>query len=139
MDKPFFEVALAVVVREARWLVARRRADVHLPGVWEFPGGKCEAGESPDRAALRELREECAVEAVVERVLEPRECDYGDRTVRLTPVLCRWTGGEGEALHSDECRWVTGEELRCLAMPAVNAGIVAAALAWAGGRTSAEY
>jgi mutator protein MutT len=133
MDKPHFEVALAVVARGARWLVARRRTNAHLPGVWEFPGGKCEPGETPERAALRELREECAVEATVERSLDPLDCDYGDRTVRLTPVLCRWVGGEGEALHSDECRWVTARELRELAMPAVNAGIVAAALAWAGG------
>lgn len=128
MSKPTFDVALAIVHRADRWLVARRRADTHLGGRWEFPGGKCEPSETPASAAIRELIEECDVRAAPERVLAAVEFDYGDRVVRLTGVVCRWVAGEGRALGCDECRWVSTAELLAFDMPAANVGIVAAAI-----------
>jgi A/G-specific adenine glycosylase len=62
-------------------------------------------------------------------VLESITCAYEDRIVHITPVVCRWLSGEPRPLGSDECRWVTAKELEQLDMPAVNAGIVRAALA----------
>lgn len=126
--KPTFEIALALVCRDGRWLVARRRADTHLGGLWEFPGGKRHSGEGSLDAALRELREECAVAADPVRVLTPVTCEYPERIVRLTPVICRWQAGEARALASAECRWVTPAELAQLEMPSANAAIVQAVL-----------
>lgn len=123
-SKPVFEVALALVHQGERWLVARRRADAHLGGLWEFPGGKCEPGESARAAAVRELLEECGVQAVAERELPPVTCEYAERIVHLKPVICRWEAGEPQALGNEECRWVSPAELRQLQMPAVNAGII---------------
>lgn len=117
-------VALALVHRDGRWLVARRLADAHLGGLWEFPGGKTEAGESPEAAALRELMEECHVRAVAYRKLPPFVVEYADRTVELNPVLCEWESGDGLSIENEECRWVTLSELRKLEMPAVNAEII---------------
>ena len=125
MMKPNHRVALALVHRAGRWLVSRRPQDAHLGGFWEFPGGKCAEGEAFEAAALRELREECAVEAKVDAALEPVRCEYADRVVDLAPIVCHWTAGEGVALASDECRWVTLDELTALTMPAVNAQIIA--------------
>ncbi len=119
------QVALALVARDGRWLVARRHDHVHLGGYWEFPGGKLEPGESPEQAAERELLEECGVRAISLRALPPLHCDYGDRLVTLFPILCRWCDGEGEPLHSQECRWATPDELAALDMPPVNAQLVA--------------
>jgi mutator protein MutT len=124
VSKPFFEVAVALVCREDRWLVARRPTDVHLGGLWEFPGGKRARDESAERAALRELHEECGVEAVAERTLDALRCDYGDRVVRITPVICRWQSGEARPLASDECRWISAAELGDLDMPEINAEII---------------
>ena len=124
MSTPVHRVAVAVVHREGRWLVARRRASVHLGGMWEFPGGKCDGAEHASETALRELREECGVVGVAERVLEMVVCAYEDRVVQITPVICRWLAGEAEPLGSEECRWVTLEELQLLAMPAKNAEII---------------
>lgn len=124
MSKPVFEVAVALVCRDGCWLVARRRPDVHLGGVWEFPGGKRKAGETPAQAALRELHEECAVEAIAERELPGVIREYKERIVHLLPVICRWRAGEGVPLGNQECRWVATAELASLEMPAGNAEIV---------------
>jgi mutator protein MutT len=127
MTKPTYKVALALVRRGAEWLVARRLRAAHLGGLWEFPGGKCHLHETPTQAALRELLEECAVHAEPQRVLDAVICEYDDRIVHLTPVLCRWLAGQPQALASETCRWVSEAELAELEMPAVNAGIIRAA------------
>jgi mutator protein MutT len=135
--KPRHRVAIAAVARDGRWLVAKRRADAHLGGLWEFPGGKCEGSESLLDTAVRELVEECGVRAEPIRVLTTLTHDYGDRVVELTPILCRWISGEGDAIGNDSCRWVSADELRALPMPAMNAAIVAELLACGAGFESA--
>lgn len=117
-------VALALIVHQGRWLVARRRPDAHLGGLWEFPGGKCQPGEPPQNAAVREAREECGIEVEALRVMPTFSHDYGDRIVHLTPVVCQWLSGEPMALDSEECRWATLSEIRRLEMPAVNHDIL---------------
>ncbi len=124
MDHETIDVSLAIVHRDQRWLIAQRHPDAHLGGLWEFPGGKREPGETPEAAALRELHEECGVIAQVERVLPPFFVDYGDRRVNLTPVVCRWVRGDAQPLGSVSCRWVTMAELRRAEMPAINAEII---------------
>jgi len=124
VSKPLIRIAVALVQRDARWLVALRRPDAHLPGLWEFPGGKCENDEAPATAAIRELREECGVDAMAERALASVFYEYADRRVNITPVLCRWQSGEAAPIGSDECRWVSLREMRRLDMPPVNAEII---------------
>ena len=124
MSKPVIDVAVALVHRDARWLVARRHPDTHLGGLWEFPGGKCQPDERPAAAAIRELHEECGIHAMVERTLEPILHEYPDRYVNITPVLCCWQAGEAQSLGNEAIRWVSLGELRRLEMPPVNADIV---------------
>jgi mutator protein MutT len=119
-----FEIALALVRRDDTWLVAKRRNEDHLGGLWEFPGGKREEYESIVDAALRELREECGVSATAERSLAPIAYDYETRRVEITPVLCHHLAGEARPLASVECKWVTFAELERLPMPAANAAIL---------------
>ena len=124
MDRPTFEVALALVRQGERWLVARRHADTHLGGLWEFPGGKRNSDEKPEAAALRELREECGVEAMAERLLDAVVYEDDTRRVVLTPVICRWEAGQPRPIASSECLWATLAELQKLDMPPVNAEIL---------------
>jgi 8-oxo-dGTP diphosphatase len=128
MRKPVLDIALALVLRDGRWLVARRKPHAHLGGLWEFPGGKRIADETPSQAAIRELLEECAVDATPLHVLDTVTYEYTDRCARLTPVICAWTKGEPQALSADVCCWVSTEELLRLDMPTVNATIIRAAL-----------
>lgn len=63
-------VAAAVVRHEGRVLLTRRMAGAHLAGMWELPGGKVEDGESPEAAVVRECLEECAIDVVVDDILD---------------------------------------------------------------------
>jgi 8-oxo-dGTP diphosphatase len=122
-------VALALVHRHGTWLVALRFSHAHLGGLWEFPGGKLLAGETPQDAAIRELREECGVDAVARRVLAAHTVEYADRTVVLTPVVCDYVGGEARSLGNAAVRWVRATELNALPMPAANAALIRTVLA----------
>jgi mutator protein MutT len=87
-------VTAAVIERDGRFLVTRRQQGVHLEGYWEFPGGKCEAGEPLDACLVRELREELDVEAHVgEEVLATT---HPTLTARSS---CTFSGAISEASH----------------------------------------
>ncbi|MBL8877868.1 MAG: (deoxy)nucleoside triphosphate pyrophosphohydrolase [Phycisphaerales bacterium] len=126
---PVVRVAIALVRRDERWLVARRRKNAHLAGQWEFPGGKIEPGETPESTAVRELLEECAVRGAARGCLDVVRFEYPERLVEITPVMCDWIDGEAHAVGNDECCWVTDDELKALEMPAANAEVIAEALA----------
>lgn len=118
------EVALAIVVREGRVLVARRDPGSHLEGLWEFPGGKIEAGEEPLAAALRELREETGLLASDAEPLNVFHYAYPDRDVRLHAFLVREAKGD-----PGKWEWVETGALEALPMPEANRAILRA-LAW---------
>lgn len=88
MAKEKIDVAAAVLVHEAKVLLARRRGG-YLDNLWEFPGGKLENDESAEHAARRELVEELDISIVPEKTLLILEHEYPDKTVRLHFVQCR--------------------------------------------------
>jgi len=116
-------VAAAVVLRGERYLVTRRLRGTHLEGLWEFPGGKCEAGETHTACLQREMLEElgCAAD-VGERLLTVAH-DYGDRSVELHFFRCE-VAGEPAPLLGQEIRWVTRAELRGLDFPPADADLI---------------
>ena len=124
MKKPSIAVAIALVHRDGRYLIARRRESAHLGGMWEFPGGKIEPGETPAQAALRELWEECRVIAKVDQIFPSCTFEYADRTVTIYPVSCIWRSGEGQANDNQECRWIALVELPSYPMPPANDTII---------------
>ena len=104
-------VTAGVVIRDGRVLVARRKTGSHLAGLWEFPGGKLEPGESPEECLARELREELGVSVRVGRVLETIYHRYPQKNVLLLFYACELGGGEPQALDVAEVAWVRREEL----------------------------
>lgn len=116
-------VAAAIIERDGRYLVTRRQEGVHLAGFWEFPGGKCEAGEPLTVAMARELREELAVDATVGDVILRSSHRYDDRQVELHFLRCELLGEPSPAL-GQEMRWVSRDELRTLEFPPADAELV---------------
>lgn len=120
-----FHIALALIWREGRVLVARRRDDAeHLPGVWEFPGGKCENGETPRDCAVREAREEIGVEIEISGERAAIMHDYPQRRVTLHPFDCHIIGGEPRASQCAALRWLRPDELMPEEFPPANADLI---------------
>lgn len=118
---PHRRVAVAVVWDpRGRVLVQRRPPDGLLGGLWEFPGGKVEDGESPPEAVRRELREEMAVEVEVTGTLEPVDHAYSHFRVTLHPYHARLLEGEPEARSATAWLWMEPGRLDELPFPAAN-------------------
>ena len=120
-------VAVGVVLDEAgRVLITRRAHDSHQGGLWEFPGGKVERGESLPAALARELREELGIEiGRCNRLLEVRH-DYGDKQVLLDVHVVWDFAGDAAGLENQPLLWVAPAELANYAFPAANLPIIEA-------------
>jgi mutator protein MutT len=124
-SRSIVEVAVALVWREGRLLIARRPEGVHLAGLWEFPGGKVEPEETPAECVVREMREEMGIEVEVGECHDVLEFVYPERQVRIYPFECRLISGEPEARGSAELRWVPPAELSEYEFPPANAPLLA--------------
>jgi 8-oxo-dGTP diphosphatase len=123
---PVIEVAAALIQDEAgRYLITQRRRGSHLAGLWEFPGGKQEAGESPEACLRRELAEELAGNFSVGEPFATIRWDYPDRTVTLHFFRCRLESGTIEPLESQTMAWVAPERLGEFDFPPADREIVA--------------
>jgi len=116
-------VAAAVIERDGAFLVTRRQHGVHLAGLWEFPGGKCEAGETHAECLVRELREELGVDAAIGPEILATSHDYTDRHVELH-FLRGELRGEPVPQQAQEMRWVRRTELSQLEFPAADAALI---------------
>ncbi|MFQ5668904.1 MAG: (deoxy)nucleoside triphosphate pyrophosphohydrolase [Acidobacteriota bacterium] len=117
-------VALAVVLRRGKVLVARRRQDAHLGGLWEFPGGKVRAGETALAAARREMEEETGMTGGRFRQLTCLRHTYPDRDLLLTAFVVTGAVGEAQPRASQEVQWMPPGEVDPAAMPAASRAIL---------------
>jgi mutator protein MutT len=116
-------VTAAVVEREGRLLVTRRIEGSHLAGHWEFPGGKCEPGESPEACLERELREELGVATVVGHEVYRTLYAYADRCLDLRFFACE-IDGDPRPLIGQDIRWAARGDLRQLPFPPADKELV---------------
>lgn len=106
------QVVAAIVERDGRVLICRRKPEQAHPLQWEFPGGKIESGETPEQALTRELQEELGIERAVGRELTRTTFTYpGKQPIEL--IFCRVHSftGEPENRIFHEIRWVLPSEL----------------------------
>ncbi|MDH3654680.1 MAG: 8-oxo-dGTP diphosphatase MutT [Myxococcales bacterium] len=118
-------VAAAVVIREGRVLLTRRAEGQHLAGMWEFPGGKLEEGESPEEALVRECREECGIDVDVGAILDVTHHRFPQKNVLLLFYRCRLRGGEVRHLQVADHAWVAPAELDRYPLPPADDRVVA--------------
>lgn len=124
-------VAVGVVVdAQQRILVSQRLPHLHLGGLWEFPGGKVEAGESVQQALARELAEELAVQVLNCVPLIEISHDYSDKSVLLDVWCVDAFGGEPHGREGQQWQWVDAASLHKLEFPAANKPIIAAIETW---------
>ena len=116
------QIAIAVVEDQGRWLIGRREADRALAGLWEFPGGKIEPGESAAAAAVRECLEETGAAVEVVGAYPPATHDYEHAAVDLHFLACRLV--EQTRPLPERFRWVATAELSRYDFPAANAALL---------------
>ena len=118
------EVSAGVIFRDGLLLITRRRAEDHLGGLWEFPGGKRHAGESWEDCLRRELMEELGIEVEVGGLIADIEHEYPEKRVHLKFFRCRWRKHEPRAIGCAEFEWVDREGLAGYDFPAADQQLI---------------
>lgn len=116
-------VTAAVIERDDCFLVTRRQTGVHLEGYWEFPGGKCDSGETHAACLARELREELDADVRVGEELFATTHAYPDHSVDLHFLRCELLGDPAPQV-GQEMRWVPRTELGALRFPPADAELI---------------
>ena len=119
-------VACALIDADKRVLIARRPAGKSLAGLWEFPGGKIEPGETPEAAVIRELDEELGI-TVTEPCLAPltfASHNYREFHILMPLFICRRWEGRPTARVAQELKWVRANCLRDFPMPPADGPLI---------------
>lgn len=127
-DRPLLLVAAAALVDvDGRVLLAQRPAGKPMAGLWEFPGGKVQPGESPETALIRELREELGIETA-RSCLAPiafASHAYDDVHLLMPLFACRTWRGQVRPLEAQALAWVVPNRMDAYPMPAADVPLVA--------------
>ena len=120
------EVAAGLILHEGRYLIARRRAGVHLAGFWEFPGGKREKDETLEECLQRELFEELSVTIDVPVPFRIIRHQYPEKIVELHFFRCAIVTGQAIPLDCAELRWVYPHEMGRYQFPPADRPVIEA-------------
>lgn len=120
-------IGVAIIWNQAgQILIDRRLPGGSSGGLWEFPGGKLEPGETIEECITREIKEELAIEIAIEQHFRTIDHTYKESRVTLYFYHCRYLRGTPQALESEEIRWVTLAEMEQFSFPAANQEIIQA-------------
>lgn len=120
-------VAAALVDADGRVLLQQRAPGRHMEGLWEFPGGKVEPGETPEAALIRELAEELGIESD-EACIAPAtfaSADLSGRHLLLLLYVCRKWRGQPQPLDATALKWVRPNQMFALEMPPADKPLIA--------------
>lgn len=126
LKKILYVSAGLILDSDYKILLSKRKKNKYLPGLWEFPGGKIEVGESPEIALKRELKEELNIDTN-EACLAPitfTTFDYRDFYLVMFLFVCRKWSGKIINYESDEIIWVNKKNLRKFKMTPANTNLI---------------
>lgn len=123
---PIHVAAAAIIDRQGRVLTSRRADHLHQGGLWEFPGGKVETGESIAQALARELKEELDIRPLESEPLIRIRHRYADREVLLDFFRVTRYEGEPRGMEGQPLRWLRPEEMQSEAFPAADRPVITA-------------
>ncbi len=121
---PTVEVAAGLIVRDGQILIAQRLDNTHLGGLWEFPGGKRQPGESFETCLKREVMEELGLTIAVHEQVSAAEHHDDERRVRLRFYRCTILAGEPRPLGCQAYRWITPVEISAYPFPPADLPLV---------------
>jgi 8-oxo-dGTP diphosphatase len=124
VNRKIIEVSAALIFHGGKILITQRHSNAHLGGLWEFPGGKRESGESFEDCLVREIREELGIEISVGELFEEISHDYPEETVHLKFFVCHLESGEPQTLGCAAFRWIRQSELGDFEFPAADARLL---------------
>ena len=130
--KTVLVVAVALIDAEGRVLLAQRPEGKSLAGLWEFPGGKVELGETPEAALIRELREELGIDTW-QSCLAPltfASHSYDDFHLMMPLFACRKWNGTPRAREGQVLKWVKPAQMRDYPMPAADIPLISVLRDW---------
>lgn len=122
---PHHQIAVGVIWKRGKLLIAQRKADALLGGLWEFPGGHQEQHETLANCVAREVREELGIKVKVEDELATVDHAYSHFSITLHAFRCRWQSGRPRALGCAKWKWVAPRELSDYAFPSANRKVIA--------------
>jgi mutator protein MutT len=114
---PFIVVAAAIIYREGKILITKRKLEAHQGGLWEFPGGKQEESETLEQCLKRELKEEIDIEVCSVRPFCVLRHRYPEKEVELHFFTCSIHAGNPQPLGCIELAWVHPHELASYEFP----------------------
>ena len=118
-------VTAAIIEREGKILIAKRKAgDDLFAGLWEFPGGKIEEGETPEECMARELKEELDIEVEVGELISSNKHKYPHGIFELLAYRVKHISGEMILNDHDEIKWVTVYEMSNFEFPQADIPII---------------
>jgi mutator protein MutT len=122
---PHKKIGVAVIVNEQKEILIDKRLPTGvMANMWEFPGGKIEADESPEDCIIREIKEEIGVVIECDRHLIDITHDYPEFTVTLSVYVCHIVSGDPQPLECAEVRWVNVHQLHNFEFPSANKEII---------------
>jgi 8-oxo-dGTP diphosphatase len=118
--------AVALIDSDGRVLLAQRPEGKSMAGLWEFPGGKVEAGETPEAALIRELQEELAIDTWASCLAPLTFASHSYENFHLLMPLyaCRRWNGTPQSREGQALKWVRANELRNYPMPAADVPLI---------------
>jgi len=118
--RPVFNIAIGVIWKKNKILVSKRKKNVLLAGLWEFPGGKIKKGETPKSCVIREAKEELNIDVLPVSYIKEIKHSYSHFKIIMKAYNCKYIKGQTIALDCADFKWIKPNNLDALAFPSAS-------------------